>query len=62
MTKRDARIAALVADGGYGFNVTTDRGKPLVLFVYETQETAEAAAQKVESAIEGAILVRPFAV
>jgi hypothetical protein len=28
----------------------------------KTQETAEAAAQKVESAIEGAILVRPFAV
>jgi hypothetical protein len=50
-----------VADGGYGFNVTTDRGRPLVLFVYETQETAEAAAQKVESAIERAVLVRPFA-
>jgi hypothetical protein len=26
-----------VADGGYGFNVTTDRGKPLVLFAYETR-------------------------
>jgi hypothetical protein len=51
-----------VADGGYGFNVTTDRGKPLVLFAYETQEAAETAAQKVKAAIERAVLVRPFAV
>jgi hypothetical protein len=53
-----------VPDGGfgYGFNVTTDRGKPLVLFAYETQEAAEAAAQKVKAAIERAVLVRPFAV
>jgi hypothetical protein len=51
-----------VTDGGYGFNITTDRGKPLVLFGYETQEEAEAAAQKVKAAIERATLVRPFAV
>jgi hypothetical protein len=49
-----------VADGGYGFNVTTDRGKPLVLFAYETREVAEAAAQQVEAAVERAVLVRPF--
>jgi hypothetical protein len=47
---------------GYGFNVTTDRGKrPLVLLVYETQEEAEAAAGQVAAAIERAILVQPFA-
>jgi hypothetical protein len=47
---------------GYGFNVTTDRGKPLVLFAYETQEAAEAAAKQVEAAIERAVLVTPFTV
>jgi hypothetical protein len=51
-----------VADGGYGFNVTTDRGKPLVLFAYETQEAAEAAAQKIKAAIERAVLVKPHPV
>jgi len=50
----------LVADGGYRFSVTTDRGRPLVLFAYQTREAAEAAAQKVEAAIERAVLVRPF--
>jgi hypothetical protein len=39
---------------GYGFNVTTDRGKPLVLFAYETQEAAEAAAKQVEAAVKRA--------
>ena len=54
----------MAVDGGdrYGFNVTTDRGKPLVLFAYETREAAEAAAQQVEAAIERAVLVRPFPV
>jgi hypothetical protein len=47
---------------GYGFNVTTDRGKPLVLFAYETQEAAEAAAKQVEAAVKRAILVKPHAV
>jgi hypothetical protein len=47
---------------GYGFNLTTDRGKrPLVLFVYETQEEAEAAAGQIAAAIERAVLVQPFA-
>jgi len=32
-----------------GFNVTTDRGRrPIVLFVYETQEEAEAAEAKLQ--------------
>jgi nitrogen regulatory protein PII-like uncharacterized protein len=43
---------------GSGFNVTTDRGKrPLVLFVYETQEETEAAAGQVSAAVQGAVLV-----
>ena len=46
----------------YGFNVTTDRGKPLVLFAYETQEAAEAAAKQIETAIERVVLVKPFSV
>jgi hypothetical protein len=49
-------------DHGYGFNVTTDRSKPLVLFAYETQEAAEAAAKQVKAAIERAVLVKPYAV
>ena len=28
---------------GYGFNITDDRGKLLVLFAYDTQGAAEAA-------------------
>jgi hypothetical protein len=47
---------------GSGFNVTTDRGRrPLVLFVYETQEEAEAARGQIAAAIERALLVQPFA-
>jgi hypothetical protein len=47
---------------GSGFNVTTDRGKrPLVLFVYETKEEAEAARGQIAAAIERALLVQPFA-
>ena len=47
---------------GSGFNVMTDRGKrPLVLFVYETKEEAEAARGQVAAAIERALLVQPFA-
>jgi hypothetical protein len=46
--------------GGYGFNVITDRGKPLVTFGYETQEEAQDAAQQVKAAIERAVLVRPL--
>jgi hypothetical protein len=38
---------------GYGFNVTTEERKPLVLFAYETQEAAEAAAARVEVALAG---------
>ena len=37
---------------GYGFNVTTEQGKQLVVFAYETQDAAEDAARQVEAAID----------
>ena len=46
---------------GYGFNVTTEQGKQLVVFAYETQDAAEDAARQVKAAIELAIFVRGFA-
>jgi hypothetical protein len=33
-----------VADGAFGFNLTTDRGKPLVLFSYEKPVPLPAGA------------------
>jgi hypothetical protein len=45
-------FAAPTDDGRRHFNVITDRGKPLVLFAYEKQEEAEAAAQQVKASIE----------
>jgi hypothetical protein len=45
---------------GYGFNVTTGERKPLVVFAYDEQEAAEAAAQQVAAALERAVLVKPF--
>ena len=46
---------------GYGFNITTEEGKQLVVFAYETQDAAEDAARHVEAAVELAIFVRGFA-
>ena len=45
---------------GYGFNVTTDEGKQLAVFAYETQDAAEDAARHVEAALELAIFVRGY--
>jgi hypothetical protein len=38
-----------VTDDGWGFSVTTERGNPVVLFAYETQQAAEAAARQVKA-------------
>jgi hypothetical protein len=55
-------VSVLGVDGyPYGFNITNDRGKPLVLFAYTTREEAEAAAEQVRVAIEKAVEVRPHA-
>jgi hypothetical protein len=43
---------------GYGFNVTSERGNPVVLFAYETQAEAEAAANQVQAAVGRAVLVK----
>jgi hypothetical protein len=57
------KIGDVISGGdGYGFNVTTDRGKPLVWFEYETEEEAKAAARQVEAAVKRAVLVKPHAV
>jgi hypothetical protein len=45
----------------YGFNVTTEDGKPLVSFAYAYRALAEAAATHLESALLNAISVHPYA-
>ena len=41
----------------YGFNVTTEDGKPVVSFAYASRALAEAAATHLESALLNAISV-----
>jgi len=43
----------------WGFNLTTERGKPLVVFAYASVAEAKAAATQVRAAVANAILVRP---
>ena len=45
----------------YGFNVSTEDGKPVVSFAYASRALAEAAATHLESALLNAISVRPYA-
>jgi hypothetical protein len=45
----------------YGFNITTQNGKPVVSFAYASQALAVAAATHLESALLHAISVRPYA-
>ena len=45
----------------YGFNVTTEDGKPVVSFAYASQALAEAAATHLESALLNALSVHPHA-
>ena len=42
-----APVSVLGVDSAYGFNITTERGQPLVFFAYATQAAAEAAAAHV---------------
>jgi hypothetical protein len=42
----------------YGFNITNDSGKPLVLFAYATRPAAESAATHVRAAIKLAVEVQ----
>jgi hypothetical protein len=43
----------------YGFNVTTEDGKPVVSFVYASRALAEAAATHMESALLNVLSVNP---
>jgi hypothetical protein len=53
-------VSVLGADGyPYGFDVTTQDGKPVVSFAYATRDRAEEAAAHVRSAIEQAVAVNP---
>ena len=54
-----APVSVLGVDSAYGFNITTERGQPLVFFAYSTQAAAEAAAAHVRLAIKEAVRVRP---
>jgi hypothetical protein len=45
----------------YGFNVSTEDGKPVVSFAYASRALAEAAATHLESAVLNAISVHPYA-
>jgi hypothetical protein len=52
-------VSVLGVDGyPYGFNITTEQGKPVVSFAYTTRDAAEAAAMQVKAAIEHAVEVR----
>jgi hypothetical protein len=52
-------VKVLGADGyPYGFNLTTEVGKPIVSFAYTTRDAAEAAAIQVRVATQHAIEVR----
>jgi hypothetical protein len=51
---------SMIADtgSGYGFNIIDERGRPVVSFVYETLDEANAAAEDARSLIKNAISVR----
>jgi hypothetical protein len=50
-----------VTEGGWGFNITDQKGHPLVEFRYSSQDEAITAARNVQKAIVSAISIRPLA-
>ena len=46
------------ANGGYGFNITDARGRPLALFAYEKQTKAIAEVTHARALIRKAVSVR----
>jgi hypothetical protein len=46
--------------GSWGFTITTEHGKPLVAFSFETHGEAAVAARHVEAAVERAVAVYPI--
>jgi hypothetical protein len=43
----------------WGFNITNEKGRPLVTFTYETRGAAESAATHAQAVVDKALLVRP---
>jgi hypothetical protein len=43
---------------GWGFNITDERGRPLVAFAYETHGEAAVAARHVEAAVKPSRSIR----
>ena len=42
----------------WGFNITNESGRPIISFIYETRNDAEAAATHAQTVIYKAIMVR----
>ena len=47
-----------VRDIGFGFHITTDRGKPIAYFAYSSREEAEAAHKHMVAALKGVRLAQ----
>lgn len=45
---------------GFGFNVTSEYGGPLLSVTYRTAEAAEAARRAIEAALDIAVEVRTY--
>jgi hypothetical protein len=59
MAWRVGKTLSVVKDRqhGYGFNVSDDKGTPLITFAYKTPDESDAAAEKIRSVISNAIWV-----
>ena len=58
----DEPVRVMGAEGyPYGFNVTTEDGKPVVSFAHASQVLGEAAATHLGSTLLNAISVHPYA-
>jgi len=42
----------------WGFNITNEAGRPIISFIYETRNDAEAAATHAQAVIYKALMVR----
>ena len=55
-------VRVLGAEGyPYGFDVSTEDGKPVIQFAYASRALAEAAATHLDAALLNAISVHPYA-
>ena len=49
-----------VTEEGWGFNITDQKGHPLVEFRYGSEDEASTAARNVQKAIVNAVSIRPL--